>query len=81
MERLKRVSVGVSFFLLIFVGTLYLYSINQAIALIFNLACFGVGAAYLAKEKNRSIVGWFLAGFFGGLIAFTVVLIVKPIEE
>lgn len=80
MDSLKRILFVLLFFTVLSFGTLYLYGIDRALALAFNMVCFGALCAFLAHGKQRSIVGWFFAGLFGGVIGLAAVLIVGPRE-
>jgi hypothetical protein len=78
MESLKRIILVLAFFGLLFLGTLYLYPIDRGLAILFNLVCLGALSAYVAHGKQRSMIGWFFAGLFGGVLGLAAVLMVRP---
>lgn len=80
MDSLKRILFVFVFFGVLLIGTLYLYQIDRGLALIFNMGCFGALCAFLAYGKQRSTVGWFCAGLFGGVLGLVLVLMVSPEE-
>lgn len=41
----------------------------------------GVGCVVLAKSKNRSQIGWGIAGFLAGLFALILLAFLPKIEE
>lgn len=78
MESAKRVLLTLVIFGGIFAGTGFLYGYDRGLALLFNLACFGMISAYIARGKGRSPVGWFFIGFFGGVLGLAAVAMSKP---
>ena len=61
----------------IFVGILVLYSqLGRLPATLVTLFIFGIWSSVVAKMKGRSAILWFIAGFFGGVVALGMVLAV-----
>ncbi len=45
------------------------------------LTIFGAVCAAIASSKGRSTVGWFFAGFFGGLIGLIIILCLSNLKD
>ena len=80
MDSLKRILIVLAFFGVLALGTLYLYGIDRGLALTYNMVGLGAICAYLAHGKRRSIIGWFFAGLFGGVIGLGAILMVHSKE-
>ena len=78
MVSVRRILITLVVFGLIFVGTGLLYGYDRDLALFFNLACFGIISAYIARNKGRSALGWFFIGFLGGVLGLAAVAMAKP---
>jgi hypothetical protein len=52
-----------------------LYPTILAIGFVLNLI-FATACALLARNKNRYTAGWFVFGFFFGLVALIIILLV-----
>jgi hypothetical protein len=52
----------------------------EVLGLIFWLFCF-IGTGYVASQKNRSVGGWLLLGFFFGLFALILVALLPPLPK
>jgi len=44
----------------------------------FMIAAFVIGAASVAKSKNRNVLGWGLAGLLIGPFAILILALIKP---
>lgn len=53
----------------------------ESLIVLLVLALFTWACGYEAKKKNRSVGGWAVLGFFFGIFAFIVILILDPKEE
>lgn len=49
-------------------------------AVLIGVVC-GIANIFIAKQKGRSEVGWFLLGFVFGVFGTIALLIVKPIKR
>jgi len=49
--------------------------------IIFYSIAFGIFSSYLAKEKNRDSLSWFLLGFFFGLVALLTLIGLPKLEN
>lgn len=52
----------------------------MSIEVIFVWAFFSVLTGAIAHHKNRSAIGWGLAGFVAGILATIVILCLKKVE-
>jgi len=41
----------------------------------------GFVCSHIARLKNRDTTGWFLGGFFLGLIGLIIIALLKPLEK
>jgi hypothetical protein len=52
----------------------------ETLGLILWAACF-VGSGYVASQKNRSVGGWLLLGFFFGIFALIFVALLPALPK
>jgi hypothetical protein len=52
----------------------------EALGLIFWLFCF-IGTGYVASQKNRSVGGWLVLGFFFGFISLIIVALLPALPK
>lgn len=46
--------------------------------LLFQAAIFGLFSAFIATQKNRDAIGWFLIGFFFSILAIFALIAIPP---
>jgi hypothetical protein len=65
-----RIVGGILYFLVIFLGVLYLSQINEALALIFNMFMLGLLCLWLKRRSGYKSILWFFLGFFYWVFRF-----------
>ena len=52
----------------------------EAMGLLIWLACF-IGSGYIASQKNRSVGGWLVLGFFFGAVSLIIVALLPALPK
>jgi len=52
----------------------------EAFGLLLWAACF-IGSGYIASQKNRSVGGWLVLGFFFGIVSLIIVALLPALPK
>lgn len=78
---IKRILVIVGTVVASLVAAYFILPSNPGLAVVVGWGCFSIPCAYVALEKGRSLVAWFLLGFLFQAAAMVVIARIRPKYE
>jgi TctA family transporter len=80
MKSIKRVFLALIVGAFLFLGVFYIYPYGAGVALLFIMTFFAISCSYIALNKNRSKIFWFIVGLFTGILGLAMALNLKEAE-
>lgn len=78
---ITRITCAFLYFLLVFLGVLYLYPIDSSLALVFNMFMLGLLCWWLKRDLGYKSILWFFLGFFFGVFGLAAALTARGKKE